>query len=224
MTAAQRLRLVLTLGVINLVLASVALTVGIVGVQSPPSTAGGPTPGIAFVSPAPTATSAPTEPTPAATPGPGTSTPGTPVPTTTPTAEPTPLAPGASPAAEPSPSPTVVPTPAPGATLPPVRTPTVVLGHPSLPGPTETPTPVAETPGTPAPCAARTGPTATRAAAQDCGKHAVKPARAKHDKKPHKDHKPKAHVPHHDGPQATVDKSNRGHKSGRRLRIRYRTR
>ena len=54
MTAAQRLRLVLALGAINLVLASVALAVGIVGVQSPPTTAGGPTPGIAFVSPAPT--------------------------------------------------------------------------------------------------------------------------------------------------------------------------
>ena len=55
MTAAQRLRLVLALGAINLVLASVAFAVGIVGVQSPPTTAGGPTPGIAFVSPAPTA-------------------------------------------------------------------------------------------------------------------------------------------------------------------------
>src|SRR6185369_15211231 len=75
-TAAQRLRLVLALGAINLVLASVAFAVGIVGVQSPPTTAGGPTPGIAFVSPAPT--TAP-EPTPASSPEPGTSTPGIPV-------------------------------------------------------------------------------------------------------------------------------------------------
>ena len=77
MTAAQRLRLVLALGAINLVLASVALAVGIVGVQSPSTTAGGPTPGIAFVSPAPTATTTVPEPTPASSPEPGTSTPGT---------------------------------------------------------------------------------------------------------------------------------------------------
>src|SRR4029078_11697312 len=55
LTAAQRLRLALALGAITLVLPSVAFAVGIVGVQSPP-TAGGATPGIAFISPAPTAT------------------------------------------------------------------------------------------------------------------------------------------------------------------------
>ena len=76
-TAAQRLRLVLALGLVNIILASVALSVGFVGLQSPPTTAGGPTPGIAFASPLPTTTAAP-EPTPASSPEPGTSTPGTP--------------------------------------------------------------------------------------------------------------------------------------------------
>ncbi len=51
-TGAQRLRLVLALCLVNIILASVALSVGFVGLQSPPTTAGGPTPGIAFVSPA----------------------------------------------------------------------------------------------------------------------------------------------------------------------------
>ena len=43
-TAAQRLRLVLTLGVVNLVLVGVALGFGVAGVQSPGTTPGGPTP------------------------------------------------------------------------------------------------------------------------------------------------------------------------------------
>jgi uncharacterized protein involved in copper resistance len=71
-----------------------------------------------------------------------------------------------------------------------------------------TPTPVAVTPDAPPPA-----------------KHPAKPAKVKHhenkhhDKKPHKPH----HQPHADKPvhgqQAAVDKSNRGHKSRRRLRI-----
>ena len=130
MTAAQRLRLVLALGAINLVLASVAFAVGIVGVQSPPTTAGGPTPGIAFVSPAPTATTTAPEPTPASSPEPGTSTPGTPVPTTTPVAEPTPTAPAASPSVEPSP--TVEPTPGAGPHAAARPASVVVLGHPPV--------------------------------------------------------------------------------------------
>ena len=203
MTAAQRLRLVLTLGVINLVLASVALTFGIVGIQSTPETAGGPTPGIAFVSPAPTATTTVPEPTPASSPEPGTSTPGTPVPTTTPAAEPTPTE---SPAVAPSPS--VEPTPGLALTPPAGGPSVVVFGHPPVTEPAATPTPVAVAPETPPP-----------------SKHPAKPAKAKHqDKKPHKAH----HVPHSGRPdhgqQATVDKSNRGHKSGRRLRVRRRPR
>jgi hypothetical protein len=51
-------------------------------------------------------------------------------------------------------------------------------------------------------------------------KHPAKPPKVKHhDKKPHKPH----HQPHADKPvhgqQAAIDKSNRGHKSRRRLRI-----
>ena len=53
-TAAQRLRLVLALGLVNIVLASVALSVGFVGLQSPPTTAGGPHAGDRVRLPGPT--------------------------------------------------------------------------------------------------------------------------------------------------------------------------
>jgi hypothetical protein len=84
----------------------------------------------------------------------------------------------------------------------------VVLGHPTVVAPATTPTPVAVPPDT-------TGPDT----------HSGKPAKGKHhDKKPHKVHKPKADRPHHDRPQAAIHRADRGHKSGRRLRVRRRAR
>jgi hypothetical protein len=79
------------------------------------------------------------------------------------------------------------------------------------------------TPEQPAPCAG-TNTTTTIATAAHCDKHAAKPAKAKHHQKPHKAHKAHADRPQHDRPQAAIDKSKRGHKSGRRLRIHRRTR
>ena len=247
-TAAQRLRLVLALGVVNLVLASVALGIGFVGIQSPPTTAGGPTPGIAFVSPQPTTPST-TEPTPVPSGQPGTFTPGTPVPTAQPPAEPSPTPPGPSPSVEPSP---VEPTPSvestPAATPPaiafvpgsnPIRRPTVVVAQPAAPAPTpdsagspEAPVPVA--------CPGKSGEAASNGsdiAAADKARtatcrnekadkpQAAKPPKAKHHhaKKVHAVHR--RHLSTHGhGQQAAVDKSNRGHKTARRLRIRRRRR
>ena len=67
MTAAQRLRLVLALGVVNVILATVALSVGISGLSTEPSTGGRPSPGIAQVSPGPTEAPGVSNPTPTAT-------------------------------------------------------------------------------------------------------------------------------------------------------------
>jgi hypothetical protein len=116
-TAAQRLRLVLALGVVNLVLAAVVLSVGIGGMVSPQEIAEGPTPGTGQASPIPVASERPPAPTPrpserpAATPTtqgpepsaePGASEAPTPSAPPTPTPEPTP-----------TPTPTATPTPAP---------------------------------------------------------------------------------------------------------------
>ena len=218
MTAAQRLRLVLALGVINLVLAGVVLAVGIADIQSPPTTAGGPTPGIAFVSPAPTATSTVPEPTAPSPQEPGTSTPGSPAPTSAPTAEPTPEIPVGSPAIEPSPavepSPSVEPTPdQPVALAPnPVRAPTAVVVHPNAGRPASTPTPTEATPS----------PPETPNVDKPGRVHEAKPPKVKHQK--HHVHRPKHHGQGGGHQQATVDKSQRGHKSARRLRIHRRTR
>ena len=126
MTAAQRLRLVLALGVINLVLASVALGIGITGAPFA-------TPGIAVVEPSPSTPSGagsggqspspnPTSPTiPEATGRPGG--PG-PLPSAEPTAQPTPTATEVSPNESIEPSPSAVPSEVP------VSTPTVAATTP----------------------------------------------------------------------------------------------
>jgi hypothetical protein len=211
-TAAQRLRLVLTLGVINLVLAGVVLAVGVVDFQSPPTTAGGATPGIAFVSPAPTIVPEPTAPSSGE---PGTSTPGSPAPTSGPNAEPTPEIPAGSPAIEPSPS--AEPSPSieppldqPIALVPnPVRAPAGVVAQPTLRSPTPTPSPTEATPDSPG----------TPDTDQPGRAHEPKPLKDQHHQEPHGHH---GHHGHHGlgDEQATVDKSQRGHKFGRRLRIR----
>ena len=140
-TAAQRLRLVLALGVVNLVLAAVALGIGISGLNTTPSTAGGPTPGIAFASPTPGAT------TPSATEPPGRPRPRPPADRPTRRTDPPPPDPSRRRrSSTPTPTPSVEPTPAdalrrtdptpttppatPAPTRTPVRAPVVAVAHP----------------------------------------------------------------------------------------------
>ena len=166
MTGAQRLRLVLALGVVNLVLATVALGVGITGTQQPQIAVVGPTAPPAIVTPGPGSSagpiSTPAGPTPTRTPpnGPGSS--------GQPGAEPSPIVPPVTPSAAPSPS--VAPSPSPSIE-PPVPSvapsggpvlaggsepdPAVAApgsndgpGKPPPPKPTPTPTPRAPTPVT----------------------------------------------------------------------------
>ena len=140
MTAAQRLRLVLALGVVNLVLATVALSFGIAGTASRPGTAGGPTPGTAIASPAPTTPAGP-EPRPTAEPPSTSPTPGTNGPPTEPSAEPSTVPsaePSILPSAEPSSVPPTEPTFAPASTATPVRVPLVPAGHPGVATPKPT--------------------------------------------------------------------------------------
>jgi outer membrane biosynthesis protein TonB len=210
-TAAQRLRLVLALGVINLILATAALSLGIFGIQTPPSTAGGPTPETAFASPPPTAVATPAGPgeTAAATAPAATSTPGVPEPTPIATSEPT-----ATPTTEPS------ATPVPVATVAPTQAPPVapVASRPP-------PILAAANPPTSAPTGASdvTGASSTTAPV-DMAQHGQKAKQAKpvtrHGKVVH--HKPTSHRQGHrdGGQQASADKARRNHKSGRRLRRR----
>ena len=242
--AAQRLRLVLALCLVNIILASVALSVGFVGLQTPPATAGGPTPGIAFVSPPPTEP----EPTPAPSPEPG-STPGTPTPTSGPGAEPAPSNPTSSPTptptaelsppVEPTPTPTVGPAqPAePAATRTPVRVPPVAVAPPNAPAPT--PTPVRATPEpakSPVACPGKKADKVVHKGSKAGACRALKPDKPdkppkthtpkhQHDKaKAQSKHKAEHHPTRHDSHEATVDKAQRGQKSGRRLRIIRRSR
>jgi hypothetical protein len=232
---------VLALGVVNLVLATVALGIGFVGIQFPPTTAGGPTPGIAFVSPQPTTPSA-TEQTPVPSQQPGTSTPGTPVPTAQPPAGPSPTAPAPSPSVEPSPAvePTPTATPPAIAFVPasnPLSGPTVVVARPTAPAPTPDSAGPPEGPVAAA-CPGKSGEAmakgseiavATKARTYTCrNEKADTPdaAKATHDdaKKVHAAHRTHLSAQHGHGQQAAIDKSNRGHKTARRLRIHRRTR
>lgn len=123
-TAAQRLRLVLALGVINLVLASVALGVGIAGAPFA-------TPGIAVVEPTPAAPNG-------STPGgpPGTSNPGSP---RSPQPSSRPGGTGPEPSTEPGSQPTPTPTP-------PEASPSPSIEPAASPVPSEPPAPTPTTP------------------------------------------------------------------------------
>ena len=245
MTAAQRLRLVLALGLVNIILASVALSVGFVGLQTPPTTAGGPTPGIAFVSPPPTtADRARADPSPIARAGH--------VDTGHPDADhrsgrradaeqPDRARPSPTPTRV-EPSPPVEPTPTRGRPGPASRTRGDAGAGPRRP---RSPSPSRTPPHRPRP---RSGPRRNRqqtpvacpgekadkvATRLEAGRAARsrKPDKAKptasthkpkhqHDKaKAHSKHKAEHHGTRHDGHEATVDKAQRGQKSGRRLRI-----
>jgi hypothetical protein len=228
-TAAQRLRLVLALGVINLILATVALSVGITGIQSPPATAGGSTPPVAFVSPAPTGAT-PTSTTPTTPPGPtenppATSTPGTPespAPTVEPSAsvEPVPSA-SAVPASD---APSDVPTTPPVAVVP-TRAPVLGVAGSGRPRPTATTPPAA-------PTTSPTNPPDTAgdcidSSAAGCGPDKVKPAHLSKDAKAAAHARKKAehraaiaahHATHRGAQPATVENPRKHPKSGRRLR------
>ncbi|HEV8401744.1 MAG TPA: hypothetical protein VGQ31_01780 [Candidatus Limnocylindrales bacterium] len=150
MTAAQRLRLVVALGVVNLVLAGVALGFGIVGLPASNPIGAVPTPPTAIALPAPTP--APTRPSPRPTPTPpadeppASTPPGSPTPTPTPTPPP-PVQPTATP-------PTVAPQ-APEAAGTGGGGIAVVVAHPAGGTPPPSPTPVV--PSGPPACAAVPG-------------------------------------------------------------------
>jgi hypothetical protein len=146
-TAAQRLRLVLALGVVNLVLAAVVLGVGITGVTIPTGPGAQPSSAIALIPPPPTtpggagATSSPASsltpgtaaPSLAPTPGPS----GLPTSSSQPASpEPASPEPAASPSIEPSLAPSAAPS-VPSAT--PAGGPIAVVAHPGNPGPAPTP-------------------------------------------------------------------------------------
>jgi hypothetical protein len=238
-TAAQRLRLVLTLGVINLVLASVALGIGITGTP-------GPTPGIAVVEPTPGSAgppgASPTAPGTERTPAPPTpsSRPGGPgpEPSSEPGGGPTPSAePSPSPAIEPSPSPVPPPSPVPETTPVPPAEPGLAAGpgqqpaNPNTggggPAPTPEPTatpgvPVVDQPGTPRTChASDRGIAASKgkACGTNRGEHPNKPGKHKVDQDRGDHHGPRADRHREHGHQpATVDQPRRGHSSRHRLR------
>jgi hypothetical protein len=226
-TAAQRLRLVLALGVINLILATAALSLGIFGMQTPPSTAGGPTPDTAFASPTPTALATAAGPgeTAAATTPPATSTPGAPGPTPIATSEPS-ATPTTEPSATPVPAATATPAPAATATPAPAATVAPTQAPPAEPAASRPPPILAVANPTTAP---PTGPSDVTGASSttapvdmahqgDKGKHAE--PMAQHGQVVH--HKPTSHRQGHRdaGQQASADKARRNHKSGRRLRRR----
>lgn len=215
MTAAQRLRLVLALGVVNLVLATVALAVGMSGMSTAPATAGGSTPGTAVASPLPKepskgptdARAAPSIGQPSQTVSPGSS------------AEPT-IAPSASPTILPTPS--VAPTPV--ASVEPTLTPTTTGPTTAAVAPVRRPVVVIVVPAKPMPT-----PTPTKDAARDLGKPG---GHAHESHKPDKSHKPALPSKHHDkrhrhdgnhGQQA-IDRARPGPKAGHRLRAGRRAR
>ena len=167
MTSAQRARLVLALGVLNLVLASFALAVGIVGPRQPdqgvagvdrssPPSSSAPSPGATQSSPVAIVPS---------TPSPSVES-GSPLPASTSTVEPSAIA---SPSVEPSPSVVVVavvPTPTPttsgagGSGNGPSSQPATTPGPPANPTPAAaTPTPRPTPPPTPTPARATPPPT-----------------------------------------------------------------
>ena len=233
MTAAQRLRLVLALGVVNLVMAGVALGFGMVGLSTPPATAGGSTTGAATVSPAPTRTASGPS-TPGATPSSIVPRPTGSPPTSGASGDPT-----SSPEASPTPS--VEPTPASTAQTAangPGRASVVAVVFPPKPTPAP-PRDTSDDPGTPTPCSGSEsdddahGPVARSG---ECppgkgrGEHASKSpkARAKHDKhdKHDKRHRHDRHDHHPDAPrrqhggghhETAIDHPRPNPKSGRRL-------
>lgn len=158
MTGAQRLRLVLALGLVNLVLATVALGIGFQGNPAPP---------IAVVPNPTTATSQPGQPTrtsPPPTAAPTPTAPGSGGPQATP--EPSGVAPSATPATTPEPTPSVAPslssapslapTPAPATPRPPVIG--VVVRPTKEPTPTRTPAPTKAPRPTATPAPVKTPP------------------------------------------------------------------
>jgi hypothetical protein len=155
-TAAQRLRLVVALGVVNLVLAGVALGFGIVGLPAEKQIAAGPTPPTAIAQPTPPGPSATARPEPSPRPTP------TPI-ATPPSGQPPAGTPPPTPIATPPPTPTATPTPTPTepaqasgpTTLPTTGTGgVVVVFHPPTPKP-PSPEPVHEAGGPPT-CTATT--------------------------------------------------------------------
>jgi hypothetical protein len=223
--------LVLALGVVNLVLATVALSFGLAETTSPPTTAGGPTPGTAVVSPAPT------------TPVAGGQTPTAPGPA----ASPTPAEPGTSgePSTEPSPIPSLEPSPVaspestiePETTPLPARIPTVVVARPDVPAaapsakPTPRPSPATtDGSGPPRTChASARGIEASngKACRAKDGAHPGRPDKPRgshHDNGRHNG--PKAHhgTDHRSRQPATVEEPRRGPMSRYRLRTSRRAR
>lgn len=169
-TAAQRARLVVALGIVNLVLAGVALGIGTLGEPpSIPSSEPGPVAGIPSPEPSqmasatPTATAPGAPPEPTATPVPtesATPQPSNPVtavvPTPTPPAAVTPAAPGSGPGAStPAPSARPAATPAPTA-APTSASPDSPARPPATPAPTPAATPASTPAATPAPTPAAT--------------------------------------------------------------------
>jgi hypothetical protein len=150
-TVAQRLRLVVALGVVNLVLAGVALGFGIVGLPASNRIAAGPTPPTAIALPTPTLPTTRPGPSPRPTPTPPASHPPASTPPTQPTPTPTPTPPT---------QPTPTPTPAPPTAAPETAGSgdggiVLVVAHPTGGTPQANPVPIA--PAGPPACDAVSG-------------------------------------------------------------------
>jgi hypothetical protein len=212
---------VLALGVVNVILATVALSVGISGLSPQPSTAGQPTPAIAVVppTPVPVATPGGQNPTPTATEPTSSSTPGGPAPSTQPSGEPAPTEPSTQPSAEPSLAPVASPA-IPAASLAPRFIARPIRPAPATPAPAPTPAPPTAVKPSPTPGGAVVGaPDRPRCPAQ--ASKATKASAAVdhepdmsgskgracgHDKDAHPKKAPKAHGPKSEAPRKDAPK------------------
>lgn len=243
-TGAQRLRLVLALGVVNLVLATVALGVGITGTQQPQIAVVAPTAPPTIVTPGAGSSSGPgatpagpaASGTPPGRPGPSSEPAGQPSPVVvTPSAEPSPsVAPSPSPTIEPSVQPSAAPSSGPVLAGGPEPDPAVAApgsndGPGKPPPPKPTPTPTTPTPVTDgrSPCHA-----SDQGFVSSDGKACVHKLdnKGKADKPAHHDNgrhsgQQAGHGGRHGQHQpATVDSPRRSHASRHRLRTGRRAR
>jgi hypothetical protein len=227
-TAAQRLRLVLALGVINIVLAGVALGVGINESTNPPIAVVVPTPGVAAPSPpGPVIESpGPVAPPPASPAQPPST--GQPPSTSQPGGEPASPEPSPTPVVEPTPTPTIPVEPSPVVEPAPSSAPAQPVAAEPTPRPARGggsnggnagPTPPPATGPTPAPAVGepRTCHASARGVERSDGKACVhKP------KKPHADsgrHRGRdANLSHRHHQPAIVDQARRNHRTLHRLR------